>query len=191
VRSLGIAFGAERRKPITITIPKTCRRALAMVTLGMVSINAWARQPHYVFTLPSGYVGWVQVVFGDTGTPTLSAYKKKDLLIAIDDSGVFRTRTLPAWFFTRDEFFYREPDPHRRGTEKLVPVRSDYVVDVVYDGGFCVSGTPDGSPGSASWFFFVGPPEVRATIPLADSRREPRKTPLPPPSVYPAPGRMQ
>lgn len=170
-----------------------CQRILSSllaiaVILGMFCINAWARQPHYVFTLPSGFIGWVQIIFGDAAAQPLQ-YKKKTLTVVIDESGVARTRTLFAHFFGQDEMFYRVTG--ERGVEKLVPLPTDYFIDDHYHGGFGVSGTPDGSPGSTSWFFFVGPPEMRARIPLADLRREVRRGPLPPPSVYPVPGRMQ
>jgi hypothetical protein len=68
------------------------------------------------------------------------------------------------------------------------------LLDLIYAGGFTVGGAgdvQDCNPGCTSWFFFVGPPEVRAKIPLADSRREKGKGPLQAPGIYPVPGRMQ
>jgi hypothetical protein len=159
-----------------------------MALLGVVCVNAWARQPHYVFTLPPGYVGWIQIVFGDTAAPELQ-YKKKALTVVVGESGVCRTKTLFVQLFGQDEMFYRATDS--RGAEKLVPLPTTYFINDHYHGGFGMGDTPDGSPGSSSWFFFVGPPDLRAKTPLADSTHETRKGRLPLPSVYPVPGRIQ
>ena len=122
--------------------------------ISMLCPLAWAKPPHYVFILPPDYVGWVQVIFGDVGAPSLP-YKKRILTVEVSDSGAVRTKNLPVWFSTRNEFFYRSKD--QRGAEHLVPLPAGYVLDCAGQGGFVVSGTPDGSPGSASWFFFIGP----------------------------------
>jgi hypothetical protein len=58
--------------------------------------------------------------------------------------------------------------------------------------GFDVGVVPDGSPGSLCWFFFVGPPEMRERIPMADITQEKGYgRPLRVHLVYPVPGRMQ
>lgn len=152
---------------------------------GAVNGKSW----HYRVILPANYVGWLQVIFGDTSAPALSG-EKKFLQIDVGETGVVRTRNLPVWFGSRDEFFYRPADNTRN--QKLVPVPATYVINYAYEGGFAVSGTPDGSPGTASWFFFVGPPEIRDKIPMADFRKEPGYGHrLSAPKIYPKPGRMQ
>lgn len=151
---------------------------------GYVSAKSW----RYRIVLPTDYVGWVQVIFGDTSAPALSGGRKY-LQLDVGEDGVVRTRNLPVWFGSRDEFFYHSPGGKN---QKLVPVPATYLIDYAYEGGFSVSGTPDGSPGSASWFFFVGPREVRDKIPMADIRKEPGYGHrLSAPKVYPKPGRMQ
>jgi hypothetical protein len=75
--------------------------------------------------------------------------------------------------------------------EKLVPVPAGYVLAGPNHGGFDVGVVPDGSPGSLSWFFFLGPPEMREKIPMADITQEKGDgRPLRVPVVYPVPGRM-
>jgi hypothetical protein len=100
-----------------------------------------------------------------------------------------RTRDTRTIFSTHDEFFYRIPDSPR--AETLIPVPVDYVLEGHNHGGFDVSLTPDSSPGSLSWFFFVGPPQIREKIPWADiTKVKGYGKPLPAPAVYPVPGRM-
>ena len=152
---------------------------------GSLSAKSW----HYRIVLPRDYVGWVQVIFGDTSAPALSG-PEKYLQIEVGEDGVVRTRNLPVWFGSRDEFFYRPADNSKN--ERLVPVPATYVINYAYEGGFTVSGTPDGSPGTASWFFFIGPPEIRDNVPMADIRKEPGYGHrLSAPKIYPKPGQMQ
>jgi hypothetical protein len=156
--------------------------------VAVTALPTWAKPWHNVFVLPSGYIGWVQVAFGDLGA-SLPPKEKKVLRFEVGESGVVRTRMLPVWFDSRDEFFYRIRDD--RGAEKLVPVPAEYVIDYAYEGGFNVSGTPDGSPGTASWFFFIGPPSIREKVPWADIRKEKGfGHRMLPPQTYPVPGRM-
>ena len=157
---------------------------LVILLSGVVNAKSW----HYRVVLPRNYVGWVQVIFGDTSAPPLSG-GKKCLQIDVAETGIVRTRILPVWFGSRDEFFYRSADGNR--IQKLLPLPPTYVIDYAYEGGFSVSGTPDGSPGTASWFFFIGPPEIRDKISLADIRKEPGYGHrLSVPKVFPKPGRM-
>jgi hypothetical protein len=126
---------------------------VVVLMLGVLPLDA-RDEHHYVFTLPSGYVGWIQVVFGDRGAPPLS-YKKKEFRIAIDHSGLFRTQTLHVVFGGKNEFFYRENESRGR-REELVRVPDDYLLDLMYEGGFSVGGAGDmtvGSSGCTSWFF--------------------------------------
>lgn len=165
-----------------------------VLALGVAGASSWSKPKpdHYRFILPSGYIGWVQIVFGIPHGPALPITEdRRALLIKIDDSGVAKTGNL--WVHSprpKDEFFYQLQDPG--GREKLVPVPIDYLIDDGYNthGGFGVNGTPDNSPGY-SFFFFIGPPEVRDRVPHADVRKEPgfgKKREGPP--IYPMPGRM-
>lgn len=157
---------------------------LLAISCSSVSAKSW----RYRIVLPTDYVGWVQVIFGDTSAPALSG-SKKYLQIDVGENGVARTRNLPVWFGSRDEFYYRSEG---NGHQELVPVPPTYVINYAYEGGFSVSGTPDGSPGTASWFFFIGPPEIRDKVPMADVRKESGYGHrLSAPKVYPKPGRMQ
>ena len=152
---------------------------------GSANATSW----HYRVVLPPDYVGWVQVIFGDISAPSLAG-RKKYLQIDVGENGVARTRNLPVWFGSRDEFFYRSVDNHN--SQKLIRVPATYWIDFAYEGGFTVSGTPDGSPGTTSWFFFIGPPEIRDKVPMADVRKEPGYGHrLSAPKIYPKPGRMQ
>jgi hypothetical protein len=160
-----------------------------MIALIMVTVlHAWAKPPHYVFILPHDYVGWVQIIFGDPGAPPLPS-KKHKLTVVVGESGMVRTRTIRTLFFTHDEFFYRTDDG--RGEERLIHLPVDYVIDDHTHAGFDVGGTPDGSPGSTSWFFFIGPADMRTKIPWADiTKVKGYGRPLQAPTVYPIPGRI-
>jgi len=172
-------------------------RCYSVVLLGCflccgLSLQAKPKPDHYRFILPSGYVGWIQVTFGVPHGPALPITEdRRALLVRIDDSGVAKTGNLRVHSARpKDEFFYELRDSG--GLEKLVPVPSDYILDDGHNthGGFGINGTPDNSPGY-SFFFFVGPPEVRARVPRADIRKVPgfpKKREGPP--SYPTPGRM-
>lgn len=150
---------------------------------GSVNGKSW----HYRVILPANYVGWVQVIFGDESALPLSGGKKY-LQIDVGENGIVRTNNLPVWFAAHDDFFYRVAD----GSKDKHPVPTPYVIHYAYEGGFTISGTPDGSPGTASWFFFIGPPEIRDKVPMADIRKEPGYGHrLSAPKTYPKPGRIQ
>jgi hypothetical protein len=171
-------------------VNKTWHTTCAVILLVVVAhTNAWAKKWHYVFILPSDYVGWVQIVYGDPGAPPLPA-KGKSLRVVVGESGVVRTATLGIIFVpSHDEFFYRTVDEH--GKEKLIPIPEDYVLDGQSHGGFSVMDMPDGSPGNP-WYFFIGPRNIRDGIPMADITKEKGYGhPLPAPTVYPVPGRMK
>jgi|HubBroStandDraft_5_1064220.scaffolds.fasta_scaffold116922_2 hypothetical protein len=166
-----------------------CPLCVRIFLIAMASLPAYARTPYYVFTLPPDYVGWVQIVFQDPGSQPF-AFKKDALEVSIGESGIARTSNFRVSFVpVRDEFYYRTTDTPR--LERLVPVPADYVLGGPNHGGFEVGLVPDGSPGSLSWFFFVGPPDMREKIPMADITREKGYgKPLKAPVVYPVPGRM-
>jgi hypothetical protein len=159
---------------------------IVLSSCGYVSARSW----HYRIILPPGYIGWVQVIFGDTSAAPLSGGKKY-LQVEVGENGIVRTSQLPVWFGSPDEFLYRTGGNGKN--DKLIPVPAAYVLDEAYGGGFTVGGTPDGSPGTTSWFFFIGPSEIREKTPMADIRKEPGygHRQLAAPKIYPKPGRMQ
>jgi hypothetical protein len=134
-----------------------------------------AELPRYVFLLPDGYVGWIQVIFDSPGAPKL-ILRRGRVFLRIDKSGVLKTSTLQHVFAgSHDEFFYSHPNAKEK--EVWSPVPSNYYcgeesgTDSCYgnDGtksdAFTVGranlGQPnDGTPGN-SWFLFVGPPNIR------------------------------
>jgi hypothetical protein len=170
------------------------RRVLCAAVLGVCAtfLSARPKPNHYRFVLPSGYVGWVQIVFAAPEAPALPIIEANHaLLVRIGESGVVRTGDL--WVHFRnphDEFFYQVSDAN--GHDKFVPVPDDYTLDDGYGthAGFGINGTPDNSPGY-SWFFFIGPPELRDRTPGADIRKVPgfgKKREAP--ATYPTPGRI-
>ena len=126
----------------------------------------WAKSPHYTFILPDKYVGWVQIVFNDPQALHLPL-KNGGYEIDVPESGIPRTSDLRVHDFRRkDEFYYRSLLPS--GKLELRPLPSEYVMlDVDSHGGFGVMDT-GGKGRGYSWFIFIGPPEVRAEVPLAD-----------------------
>ena len=130
--------------------------------------------PHYEFVLPDGYIGWVQIIFQ---SPDISAppFAINKFTIRLDDSGIYKTGMLHNYFTgSHDVFFYRRADEN--GKERLVPVPAEYVcaqesgLDTCWSkgdlrDGFTVGRITAGKPGSSkdgnSWFFFVGPSEMR------------------------------
>ncbi len=159
------------------------------------SNRAWAKHPHYTFILPDQYVGWIQIVFNDPQASPLPHRQDGGYEIDVPESGVPRTSHLRVHDFKRkDEFYYRSTLPN--GNVDLHPVPSEYVMPDDSHGGFGVMDT--GGRGSGySWFIFIGPPDVRAKVPLADWDKvvkahevngHPTRFELPDP--YPTPGRM-
>jgi hypothetical protein len=147
----------------------SCICALLPFCVSMASHLAWAKHPHpyYKFILPDKYVGWIQIVFND---PTASPLplKNRGFEIEVPESGIARTSYLRVEDFkSNDEFCYRSVLPN--GTSELRPVPSEYVMlsDIDSHGGFGVMDTGGKGPGY-SWFIFIGPPELRAKVPLAD-----------------------
>jgi len=144
------------RKYALLLIVATCAVGLPAESNG---------HPHYTFVLPDGYVGWVQVIFNDPDAPPLSV-KNEGVLIEVPESGIPRTSTLRVHDFgRRDEFYYRTALPN--GGVELRPVPSVYVMSGDSHGGFGLMDT-GGKGRGYSWFIFIGPPELRAKVPLAD-----------------------
>lgn len=126
----------------------------------------WAKRPHYTFVLPDGYVGWVQVIFGDPQAPGLPFREDKGYEIDVPESGIARTSDWRVHASkVKDEFYYRSNLPDR--PTELRPVPSAFVLPGDSHGGFGVMDT-GGKGRGYSWFVFVGPPSVRAEVPKAD-----------------------
>jgi len=68
---------------------KRMRLLLAfLIILATVSASA-QRSPHYVFVLPDGYTGWIQVIFNSPGSAPLKL-ERNNTILEIDNSGIFR-----------------------------------------------------------------------------------------------------
>jgi hypothetical protein len=154
-----------------------------------------SKYPHYTFTLPDGYVGWIQIILNDPQAQRLS-WRDNGCEINIPDSGISRTSDLRVHSGrAADEFYYRVLLSD--GNVKLTPIPSGYVLSGDSHGGFGVMDT-GGKGRGYSWFVFIGPPDLRATVPLADWDKvveEHRKmhngnARVEAPEQYPTPGRM-
>jgi hypothetical protein len=144
------------------------------------------RKPHFIFTLPDNYVGWVKIIFAVPGAPPLQARGKRQT-IRIEEDGIARTSSLRIdWgnVYTTDEFFYRHINGHE--VERLVPLPPDYVINDDSHGGFDACCNRDKTPGYP-WYFFVGPPKIREKIPMDEIFDNFWK----PGSVEPVPGRIK
>jgi hypothetical protein len=140
-------------------------------------------------------VGWIQVVFNDPEALPL-ALKDDGYVITVPETGVSRTSHIRVHDFRRkDEFYYDSLSP--RGAIERLPVPPEFVIPGDSHGGFGVMDT--GGKGSGySWFIFIGPPELRTKVPLADWEKvveEYRKTHggkanVRLPNPYPTPGRI-
>jgi len=146
-------------------------------------------KPHYTFILPDEYEGWVQVVFNDPGAIHLPVQNNGGRVIEVPEAGLTRTSDLRVHDDrAKDEFFYRSLAPGEKAP--LRPVPSEYVLPGEGHGGFGVADTGGKGPGY-SWFLFIGPPELRARIPLADITKAPGYgTKMMAPEIYPTHGRM-
>lgn len=176
----------------------------AIATCGIVTVPSSAREkPHYVFLLPDGYTGWIQVI-SNARNARQPVVEHGNLVLTIDDSGVFRSPTYHTYYAgAHDEFFYQTSDSQGRSTRVAVP--SNYVcpgisgLDSCYgnDVGALVPARQDaftvgratvGRPGSSedgnSWFLFIGPPDLRAKMSIA-------WTDLDHPEHDPTPGRIK
>src|SRR5579871_4010158 len=134
---------------------KTALLFLLLFIGGIQVSAAQNKHPHYVFTLPDGYVGWIQVIFDDPDAPRLPV-KNGGHLIEVPESGIPRTSDFRVQDFeSKDEFYYRPTSPS--GSVKLRTVPSDYVMTDNSHGGFSAMDTGGKGQGS-SWFIFIGPP---------------------------------
>jgi hypothetical protein len=153
------------------------KRIIVPMFLLFAAHAAFARsKPHYVFLLPDGFVGWVQVISQAPDSPKV-VVEKGNLLVDLDDTGVFRTPSFHTTFVgARDEFFYKRTTPS--GEILRVPVPSGFVctelsgMDTCYTpseekgaDGFTVGRATVGISGpshdGSSWFFFIGQPALR------------------------------
>ncbi len=168
---------------------------LSMILLSSVSINAsTSQQPRYIFDLPDGYVGWVQIIFNDPLSSPLPI-DNDGVLIEVPESGVVRTSNLRVHSsLAPDEFYYEVPI--RKGTWQKRRVPTDAVLPGIDHGGFSVMDT-GGKGKGYSWFIFIGPPSIRAKTPLAEWNKEVDawwrihgNKRVSAPDRYPTPGRL-
>ena len=150
-----------------IRVPKVSTILIAL-SLFSPPVSARGRaHPHYTFVLPEGFVGWIQVVFNDPHANQLH-WEQNAVFIDVPDSGVARTSSLRVHGFGEgkfDRFFYRAQALD--GRTNLIPIPNEYVLRGDSHGGFGYAGTDGKGPGY-SWFIFIGPPQVRANVPMAD-----------------------
>lgn len=153
-------------------------------------------RPHYRFILPDGYVGWIQAVFNDCDAESLE-WKRNAYQIEVPESGIPRTSDARVdGMDAEDEFLYKVIRPN--GRTELVPIPSDYAIHNFNNGGFGIVDTGGRGKGS-SWFIFIGPPELRSRIPLADwdkvveeyEKTHRRGQHVIASETYPVPGRMK
>ena len=172
-------------------------RLLCVVFVVFFSQRGYCRsRPHYRFILPDGYIGWIQVVFNDPDA--LSLYWKKNAYqIEVPESGIPRTSDARVNDVkAKDEFLYKIVRPN--GRTELVPIPGDYTIRNFNHGGFGIMDTGGKGKGS-SWFIFIGSPEMRSKVPLADwdkvvedyEKTHPRGQHVIAPEIYPVPGRMK
>jgi hypothetical protein len=182
------------------------RWALAAILLLMLAPKGWGHKlPHYVFILPDGYVGWIQIVFASPSAPE-PIETHNGIILRVDDSGVLKVGMLHAYFTgSHDEFFYRKIDP--LGKEVLVSVPVDYFcaeysgLDNCFDpfsgksdafdvGRATVRRLSDGTPGN-SWFLFVGPKVTREKLARPVHYYPGTKKQMDIPEDDPTPGRIR
>jgi hypothetical protein len=175
---------------------KNCGVVLLIIFSSLNLAAESNRHSHYVFTLPDGYVGWIQVIFNDTDAPPLSV-KNGGYLIEVPESRVTRNSALRVHDFKRtDKFYYRFLLPS--GSIELRSLPSEYVMLGDSHGGFGVMDT-GGKGRGYSWFIFIGPSELRAKVPLADwdkvvddyQKTHDGKKRIEFSGPYPTPGRMK
>jgi hypothetical protein len=77
----------------------------------LATIACAAESPHYVFVLPDGYVGWIQVIFDSPRAPMVVP-KHGRFVLRVDKSGVLKTSSTEYVFAgSHDEFFYSRLEP--------------------------------------------------------------------------------
>jgi len=183
------------------------RFALFSIIFLAIALNGHAgSKPHYVFLLPDGYIGWVQIISQapNSARPVL---EKGNLVVDLDDGGVFRTPTFHTTFVgAHDEFFYKRPNP--RGEVTRVSVPANYIcpemsgLDTCYEpseekgaDGFTVGRATVGKDGPSSegnsWFFFIGPPALRSKCAVRVVFQPGTKKWMDHPENDPVPGRIK
>jgi hypothetical protein len=183
-------------------------KLLIAVMMILVSTDLCAEKlPHYIFVLPDGYTGWIQVIFDSPGSAPL-VLENDNAVLHIKNDGIIRLPIVGHVFTgSHDEFFYERTDI--KGNILRVPVPANYVctqnsgMDTCYDSdsglsdGFTVGratrGKPnDGTPGN-SWWLFVGPPDLRKKMAKPIDRNPDPKWPyqIDVPEHDPIPGRIK
>jgi hypothetical protein len=186
---------------------KVQKSLAVLIAALMLSTNAYPKNlPHYVFVLPDGYTGWIQVIFDSPGSAPVKV-ENGNAILEIDNSGIFRLPIVSHIFAgSHDEFFYERVSS---GKKARVPVPADYVctqysgMDSCYDSdsnisdGFNVGRATrrkpnDGTPGSA-WWLFVGPRDLRKKMAVPVHRNPDPKWPyrIDVPEDDPTPGRIK
>ncbi len=168
----------------------------------LATIECRAESPHYVFVLPDGYVGWIQVIFDSPGAAKIVP-KRGRFVLRVDKSGVLRTSSTEYVFAgSHDEFFYSRLDARGKEVLSAVPsnrycgeesgIDSCYGADGTVSDGFTVGRanlgrSNDGTPGH-SWFLFVGPPDLRTKMAKPIHRAPGEKYQIDVPEDDPHPG---
>jgi hypothetical protein len=170
---------------------------ILLILIGAIQSQAAGnKHPHYRFYLPNAYVGWIQIIFNDPHNPPLSI-EDGTVRVEVPESGIVRTSNLRIHAsLSPDEFYYR--GPNLDGTSQNHPLPTNYILPGIDHGGFGVMDTGGKGPGY-SWFIFIGPPELRAKVPLADWNKviedyrstHGGKARIEFSGPYPAPGRME
>lgn len=170
--------------------------AVFLLIVSVAPDFALAKSPHYTFILPDKYVGWVQIIFNDPQASPLPLRKDAGYEIGVPESGIARTSDIRVDDIkSKDEFYYRSS--RSNGKSDLSAVPSDYVMARFNHGGFGVMDT-GGKGRGYSWFIFIGPPELRSKVPLADwdkvveeyGKTHGGQKRIEAPDPYPTPGRM-
>jgi hypothetical protein len=178
---------------------------LAIVIFAAAQTGFARSKPHYVFLLPDGYIGWVQVI-SQAPNSAKPVVTNGNLVVDLDESGIFRTPTFHTTFVgVHDEFFYKRPDS--KGGVVREPVPTNYVcTDSGLDScftpseehgadGFTVGRASVGKPGPSSegtsWFFFVGPPALRQKNAVRVNFKPGTKVWMDRPENDPTPGRIK
>jgi hypothetical protein len=170
--------------------------AALLLIVSIAPLLSLAKSPHYTFILPDKYVGWVQIIFNDSQASPLPLRRDKGYEIEVPESGIARTSDIRVQDSkSKDEFWYHSLPANGKAEVFLVP--SEYVMLGVSHGGFGVMDT-GGKGLGYSWFIFIGPPELRTKVPLADwdrvveeySKTHAGRQRVEAPDPYPTPGRM-
>lgn len=143
--------------------------------LGLTFLLAWLpfgaaakrdRAFHYTFILPDDYVGWIEINYSLSGA-TKMTFTNDGATIEIPDDGRYHTSSARAIAAPDpvDYFYYRVS--RSDSSTCLAPIPSSYVLPAPNHGGFDLSI----GRGGRLWFFWIGPPELRAKVPLASGER--------------------